>query len=68
LSDASFLAFSMHGEPIRAGGHIGAVAALLLGAMGQVGYAALRDFAVTLDSANRRIEFANGASEASPSR
>jgi hypothetical protein len=35
---------------------------------GQVGYAALRDFAVTLDSANRRIEFAKDASEASTRR
>jgi hypothetical protein len=36
---------------------------------GQVGYAALRDFAVTLDSANRRIEFAKetGAVSTSPS-
>ena len=32
---------------------------------GEVGYAALRDFAVTLGSANRRIEFAKDASEVS---
>lgn len=31
---------------------------------GQVGYEALRDFAVTLDSANRRIEFAKGVGAA----
>ncbi len=31
---------------------------------GQVGYGVLRDFAITLDSANGRIEFAKGASEA----
>ncbi|MEY2484376.1 MAG: hypothetical protein QOH39_24 [Verrucomicrobiota bacterium] len=35
---------------------------------GQVGYAALRDFAVTLDSANRRVEFAKDATEASTRR
>jgi hypothetical protein len=30
---------------------------------GQLGYAALRDFVVTLDSANRRIQFAKGDSD-----
>lgn len=31
---------------------------------GQIGYGALRDFAVTLDSANRRVEFAKAAAAA----
>lgn len=35
---------------------------------GQIGYGALREFAVTLDSTNRRIEFVKAAAEASAGR